>query len=42
MNGRSQDGGRIIVQRYGNCGEPGYNACIYKKDEKMSNVYSSN
>jgi len=41
-NGRSQGGDRITIRRYGNCNEPGYNTCIYKKDEEMSNVYSSN
>ncbi len=41
-NGRNRDGGRTIMRRYGNCNEPGYNTHIYKKDEEMSNVYSSN
>ncbi len=40
-NGRSQGEGCITIRRYSNCSEPGYNAYIYKKDEKMSNVYSS-
>ncbi len=40
-NGRSQDGSRTIVRRCSNCGEPGHNTCIYKKDEEMSNIYSS-
>ena len=40
-NGRGQDGGRTIVRCCGNCGEPRYNMRICKKDEKMSNVYSS-
>ncbi len=38
---RGQGGCRTTMQRCGNCGEPGYNACTYKKDEEMSNVYSS-
>ena len=41
MNGRGQGGDRTIVRRCGNCGELGYNARICKKDEEMSNVYSS-
>ncbi len=41
MNGCNRNKGRTTVQRYDNCGEPGYNARICKKDEEMSNVYSS-
>jgi len=41
MSGRSRGGGRTTMRRYNNCGEPGYNTCICKKDEEMSNVYSS-
>jgi len=41
MNSRNRDGGCITIRRYSNCGEPGYNAYIYKKDEEMSNVYIS-
>ncbi len=40
-NGRGQDEGRTTMQRCGNCSEPGYNVRICKKDEEMSNVYSS-
>ncbi len=38
---RNQGGGHTTVRRYGKCSEPRYNARIYKKDEEMSNVYSS-
>jgi len=41
MIGRSQGGGRTTVRRYGNYGKPGHNTRIYKKNEEMSNVYSS-
>ena len=41
MSDRNRDGGRMIIRRYNNCSEPGYNACICKKNEEMSNVYSS-
>src|SRR6266699_2004430 len=40
-NGRNRDRGRTTMQRYDNCSKPGHNARIYKKDEEMSNVYSS-
>ncbi len=40
-NGRGQGGGCTIMRRYGNYSEPGYNVRIYKKDEEMFNVYSS-
>ncbi len=38
---RGRGGGRTTMRRYSNCNEPKYNTCIYKKDEEMSNVYSS-
>ena len=41
INGCSRGGGRTTIWRYGNCGEPGYNEYICKKDEEMFNVYSS-
>ncbi len=41
ISGRSQGKGRITMRYYGNCGEPGYNIYIYKKDKKMFNIYSS-
>ncbi len=41
MSGCGQSGGRITMRCYGNCGELGYNARTCKKDEEMSNVYSS-
>jgi len=41
INSRSRNEGRMIVRRCGNCGEPGYNARICKKDEEISNIYSS-
>ncbi len=41
MNDRSRNEGRTTMRRYGNCNEPGYNMCICKKNEEMSNVYSS-
>ncbi len=40
-SGCGRGGGRTTVRRCGNCGEPGHNARTYKKDEEMSNVYSS-
>ncbi len=40
-SGRGRGGGRTTMRRCGNCSEPGYNARICKKDEEMSNVYSS-
>ena len=40
MNNRGQGGGCMIMQRYGNCGEPRHNVRIYKKDEEIFNVYS--
>src|SRR6266699_6832385 len=40
-SGRNRSGGRTIMRRCGNCSEPGHNARICKKDEEMSNVYSS-
>jgi len=41
MNSRSRNKGRTMLRRCGNCNKPRYNARIYKKDEEMSNVYSS-
>ena len=41
MSGRGQSGGHMIVWCCSNYSEPGYNACIYKKDKEMSNVYNS-
>ena len=40
MNGHGQDEGRTIMRRYNNCGEPGYNIRICKKNKEISNVYS--
>ena len=40
-NGRGRSGGCTTIRRCSNCSEPGYNTRIYKKDEEMSNVYSS-
>ena len=40
-NGRGRGGGRTTIRRCGNCSEPGYNTYICKKDEEMSNIYSS-
>ena len=40
-NGRSRGESRMTMQRCGNYSELGYNACIYKKDEEMFNIYSS-
>ncbi len=40
-NSRSRGRGRTTMRCYNNCSEPRYNACIYKKNEEMSNVYSS-
>ncbi len=39
-NSRGQSGGRITMRHYSNCGEPGHNTHIYKKDKEMSNIYS--
>ncbi len=41
MSGCSRDEGRITMRCCGNCGELRYNMRIYKKDEEISNVYSS-
>ncbi len=41
MNSRGQGRGCTIIRRCDNYGEPGYNTRICKKDEEMSNVYSS-
>ncbi len=40
-NGRSQGRGCTIMRCCSNRGEPGYNICTCKKNEKMSNIYSS-
>ncbi len=40
-NNRSRGGGRTIVRRYSNCSKPRHNTRTYKKDEEISNVYSS-
>ncbi len=40
-SGYSRGGGRITIRRCGNCSELRYNARICKKDEEISNVYSS-
>jgi len=41
MSGCSRGGGCMTMWSCGNCNEPGYNARTCKKDEEMSNVYSS-
>jgi len=41
VSGRDQGGSCTTMRRCSNCNEPGYNACIYKKDREMSNVYNS-
>ena len=41
INSCGRGGGRTTMRCYGNCSEPGYNMRIYKKNEEMSNVYSS-
>ena len=41
INSRSRDRDRTTIQRCGNYSEPGYNVRIYKKNEEMSNIYSS-
>ncbi len=41
INSCNRSRGYMTIRRCGNCGEPGHNARIYKKDEEMSNVYSS-
>ncbi len=40
-NGRNRGRGRTTMRRCSNCSEPGYNVRICKKDEEMSNIYSS-
>ncbi len=40
-NGRSQNKGHTTIQHYSNCNEPRYNTRICKKNEEMSNIYSS-
>ncbi len=41
MSSRGRGRGHTIIRCCGNCNESGYNTRIYKKDEEMSNVYSS-
>ncbi len=41
MNGCNRSGGYTTMRHYDNYSESGYNARICKKDEEMSNVYSS-
>ena len=41
MNSHNQNGGCTIIRRYSNYSKPRHNARICKKDEEMSNVYSS-
>ena len=40
-SGCSRGGGRTTMRCYDNCSEFKYNMRICKKDEEMSNVYSS-
>ncbi len=40
-NGCDRNKDHTIIRHYNNCSELGYNMRIYKKDEEMSNVYSS-
>ncbi len=40
-NGCSQGEDRTIIWCYGNYGESGYNIYIYKKNEEIFNIYSS-
>ncbi len=40
-SGCNRGEGYITIWCYGNCNELKYNIRIYKKDEEMSNVYSS-
>ncbi len=42
MNSCSWNGDCTTIRRCNNCNESGYNIHTYKKDEEMSNVYSSN
>jgi len=39
-NGCGQGGGCTTMRCCDNCGKPGYNVCICKKDEEMFNVYN--
>ncbi len=41
MSGRNRGKGCMTMRCCDNCGEPGYNVRICKKDEEISNVYSS-
>ncbi len=38
----NRGGSCTTIQRYSNYNEPRYNAHICKKNEEMSNIYSSN
>ena len=40
-NGYNRGGGHTTIRYCGNCNEPRYNIYIYKKDEEMFNIYSS-
>ena len=40
-SGCNRSESRTTMRRCGNCSEPRYNARIYKKDEEIFNVYSS-
>jgi len=40
-NGYNQSGDRTTIWHYNNCNEPRYNTRIYKKNEEISNIYSS-
>ena len=40
-NGCNRGEGRTTMRRYSNCNELGYNMRICKKDEEISNIYSS-
>ncbi len=41
INGRNRGGSYTTMQHYNNCNEPRYNTRTYKKDEEISNIYSS-
>ncbi len=41
-NGCNWGGGYTTIRYCDNCGEPRYNIYICKKDEEISNIYSSN
>jgi len=40
INSRSRDESRMTIRCCGNCGELGYNICIYKKNKEIFNIYS--